>query len=87
MRRTHGTLAVARVLLANPQAEHYGWNIRKAADVRSATVYRVLDRLLDAGWLTAQWEDPANAPGRPRRRFYQVTEAGRQGLIDLLAGQ
>lgn len=80
MRRTHGTVSVARALLADPSSQHYGWELSRAARVRSATMYRILSRMLEAGWLTDGWEDPAAINGRPPRRYYQVTEDGRVGL-------
>jgi PadR family transcriptional regulator PadR len=40
------------------------------------TMYPVLNRLGERGWIEAWWE--AKQPcGRPRRRFYQLTDLGR----------
>jgi PadR family transcriptional regulator, regulatory protein PadR len=46
------------------------------------TLYKALDRLERAGYLTSRWEDPQLAAddGRPRRRFYQVTLTGEAAL-------
>jgi hypothetical protein len=46
------------------------------------TLYRALSRMEKAGWLTSEWEDPSacEAEGRPRRRLYEVTAAGRAAL-------
>jgi PadR family transcriptional regulator, regulatory protein PadR len=54
-----------------------GAEISKATKVGSGTLYPLLIRLEDAGWLTSAWEDvnPKEA-GRPRRRLYQLTERG-----------
>jgi DNA-binding PadR family transcriptional regulator len=52
--------------------------------VAHGTLYKALDRLRRAGYLTAEWEDAeaaANA-GRPRRRIYQVTAEGRRILVE-----
>src|SRR5262245_57374251 len=51
------------------------------------TLYKALDRLVKAGYLTSRWEDPhaAASDGRPRRRFYQVTSIGEQALTEALA--
>jgi DNA-binding PadR family transcriptional regulator len=45
--------------------------------VLSGTVYPLLRRLEDKGWLSSRWEDvdPA-AAGRPRRRLYRLTGEG-----------
>jgi PadR family transcriptional regulator, regulatory protein PadR len=46
------------------------------------TLYRALDRLVDAGTIASQWEDPAIAAlaGRPRRRYHRITSAGEAAL-------
>ena len=42
------------------------------------TLYRALARLEGMGLLESRWEDPQQAAdeGRPRRRLYEITEAG-----------
>jgi DNA-binding PadR family transcriptional regulator len=51
--------------------------------VAHGTLYKALDRLRRAGYLTAEWEDAeaAASAGRPRRRVYQVTAEGRRILV------
>ena len=49
------------------------------------TVYGVLDRLEDRGWIEGYWEDQDPDSNRPRRRFYRLTLQGAAGLHDLLA--
>lgn len=43
------------------------------------TLYKALDRLREQGYLESRWEDPADSAreGRPRRRLYRITDAGR----------
>src|ERR1700727_2201784 len=41
------------------------------------TVYPLLNRLRDAGLVTSQWHD---AEGERARRYYSITEAGRQAV-------
>lgn len=50
--------------------------------VAHGTMYKALDRMRRAGWLTATWEDPetAEAEGRPRRKIYRVTGEGVRAL-------
>jgi DNA-binding PadR family transcriptional regulator len=87
------TIPVAKVLAAlliEPDAERYGLDLMKITDLPSGTLYPVLHRLQDAGWLSADWEaiDPA-AQGRPARRYYRLTAEGvsaaRQALAELHA--
>jgi DNA-binding PadR family transcriptional regulator len=87
------TVPVAKVLsafLADPSADRYGLDLMRATDLPSGTLYPVLQRLQQAGWVAAQWEeiDPA-AEGRPARRYYRLTPQGvadgRQALAELHA--
>jgi PadR family transcriptional regulator PadR len=64
----------------------HGWLIMKATKRTGPTVYGVLDRLEEAGWVIGRWD--AQAPeeeGRPRRRLYRLTEDGMAGAKTLLA--
>jgi DNA-binding PadR family transcriptional regulator len=46
------------------------------------TLYRALGRLEEMGLLKSRWEDPRAAAreGRPVRRFYALTAAGRRAV-------
>jgi len=46
------------------------------------TVYPLLNRLRDAGLVTSEWQDNQ---GERARRYYSITEAGRQSLADFRA--
>jgi PadR family transcriptional regulator PadR len=46
-------------------------------------MYPMLSRFLEAGWLEDGWEDVDATGGRPPRRYYTVTDAGRTGLAEL----
>ena len=49
------------------------------------TLYKALSRMETAGLLASNWEDPnaAAADGRPRRRLYEITAAGRTALAEV----
>ncbi|MCX4673544.1 PadR family transcriptional regulator [Streptomyces sp. NBC_01381] len=72
------TELVLRALLENPARERYGLELCELAGLPSGTIYPILARLEQIGWLDSTWEDPAvhEAAGRPRRRFYRITEDG-----------
>jgi len=75
------TQAVMDVLdvLTNSPPDNPAWGLR-LCDVTgygTGTVYPVLDRLLQAGWISDYWENPPPAD-RPKRRFYEITAAGRE---------
>lgn len=87
MRRTKAQIRVAQALLADPQGRYYGYSLRKQTGVRSGVLYPILQRMLDAGWLTDGWEDRAQIEDkRPPRRYYELTDAGRAGLRELARG-
>jgi PadR family transcriptional regulator PadR len=76
-RITVQTLAVLRVLLDHPLQKYYGLELSKAAGLPSGSLYPILARLEQQGWLTSDWEQvDQRAAGRPRRRYYQLTGEG-----------
>jgi len=82
MRRTEQARRIAAALLANDRS--YGYQLTKQAHVPSGTLYPILDRFREDGWLDDGWETGAATNlGRPARRYYTVTDAGRQALTDL----
>lgn len=64
------------VMNAAPDDPAWGLRICELTGYGTGTVYPALDRLLTAGWIEDQWEDPVPAD-RPRRRYYTITSAGR----------
>jgi PadR family transcriptional regulator, regulatory protein PadR len=76
-RMTLPTQLVLRALLAEPTREMYGLQICSAAGLPSGTIHPILARLEGLGWLESHWEEvDAREQGRPRRRYYQMTEDG-----------
>jgi PadR family transcriptional regulator, regulatory protein PadR len=68
---------VLRAMLAEPTQEMYGLQIGQAAGLPSGTIHPILARLEGCGWLQSQWEDAVpQQEGRPRRRYYKLTEDG-----------
>jgi PadR family transcriptional regulator PadR len=74
---TMQTLAVLKALMDCPLEGLSGAQIARTTKLASGTLYPILARLEQAGWLASEWEtgDPRKL-GRPRRRFYQVTGLG-----------
>ena len=85
---TTKTLQVVGLLLSDPEAEWYGLQIASEAGLKSGSVYVVLARLEQAGWLASHWEeiDPAEE-GRPRRRLYTLTGEGRRAANEAFEQQ
>jgi DNA-binding PadR family transcriptional regulator len=65
--------------------ELHGWAIMKAVKRSGPTVYGVLDRLEDAGWIAGRWEEQHPESNKPRRRFYRLTPTGVAAVRALLA--
>lgn len=76
-RITTPTRKVLAVFMNAPGDEHYGLDIADTAGLKSGSLYPILARLEDHGWLTSRWEDlnPSDE-GRPRRRYYKITADG-----------
>jgi PadR family transcriptional regulator, regulatory protein PadR len=76
-RMTLPTQLVLRALLAEPTHEMYGLQVCAAAGLPSGTIHPILARFERLGWLESRWEDASpREEGRPRRRYYQLTESG-----------
>lgn len=71
-------------VLAKSTTPIHGWEIARRAGQEPATVYRILARLRDRLWVTAQWADEEDQVG-VRRRLYQMTETGKARAAVLLA--
>jgi PadR family transcriptional regulator, regulatory protein PadR len=68
---------VLRVLLADPAAPHYGYDLMKAAKLASGTLYPMLARLQQDGLVRSEWEaQREDAAGRPPRKYYRLTAEG-----------
>lgn len=72
------------------QHDSYGYDINKAIrrlsegkyELKEATLYTAFRRLEEAGAITAYWGTEATGA---RRRYYRITEAGRQAHAERLA--
>jgi len=66
-------------MLGRPSEEHYGLELSRAAHLASGTIYPILRRLEQRGWVVSRWEDvDPSEQGRPRKRLYQLTGHGAQ---------
>ena len=77
-RMTLQTQLVLRAMLDSSSGEFYGFELSKATDLKAGTLYPMLARLEEAGWIVGSWEDvdPAEVR-RPARRYYRLTDHGR----------
>lgn len=79
--------ATVSVLRAIAQGTAYGFDIMDETGLPSGTVYPILTRLTRRGLLDSRWEDPEieREGGRPPRRYYTMTDEGRQALEQAVA--
>ena len=72
------------VLQALAQGHGFGFDIMEVTGLPSGTIYPALRRLEGLELVTSDWEkdDKARKEGRPRRRYYELTRAGRQHLSE-----
>ena len=83
-RLSEQTLQVISAFMDNPGSELSGADIAKHAGLASGTLYPILARLEQYGWVKGYWEigDPAQL-GRPRRRFYSLTPVGAKNVREV----
>lgn len=62
-------------MLDEPRAWHHGYGLSRQTGLKSGTLYPLLIRLSEQGFLVSRWETPEQ-PGRPPRHVYQLTTNG-----------
>lgn len=82
-RLTRTTTRTLLVFLEGPRNWRYGYDLMKAADISSGTLYPLLARLTEDGWLESKWEESEH-PGKPPRQLYRLTATGRVRARDAL---
>src|SRR5215213_6406509 len=75
LRITGPLLKLIDVLLADPTANFWGFELMKATGLPSGTLYPLLARLEGMGWLESGWDESKESSG-PRRRYYRLTRDG-----------
>ena len=76
------TRRVLEALGDEPQAWRHGYELLRQTGLKSGSLYPILVRLTERGWLEASWE-PDAPPGRPARHLYRLTGEGRRALAEL----
>jgi DNA-binding PadR family transcriptional regulator len=75
-RLTRTTTRTLLAFLEAPRSWRYGYDLMKVADLSSGTLYPLLARLTENGWLESHWEN-SELPGKPPRQLYRLTATGR----------
>ena len=76
------SLATVTVLKALAEGNRFGLAVMRATGLPSGTVYPALARAEESGFVRGGWEqgDDSKGIGRPRRRYYELTDTGREAL-------
>lgn len=85
-RMTAATLSVLEVLLGSDD-ELYGLKIARAVGRPTGSIYPILARLEQIGWVKSEWEAGDPASRGPRRRFYWLSAEGLAGARAALDGR
>lgn len=85
-RLSEPALRVLKVMLDHPAEPLYGLDLMDRAGVKSGTLYPLLARLAEAGWLIGEREDvDPHIAGRPARTYYRLTGLGGREAREALA--
>lgn len=74
-RSSEQTLNLLRALMDEPRKWRHGYEISKATELRSGTLYPILMRLSERRFLEHKWVE-TEEPGRPPRHVYRLTAKG-----------
>ena len=74
-RPSEQTICVLFALAGKSAGWQHGYDLCQQTGLKAGTVYPILMRLADRGWLETSWETTA-AAGRPPRHLYRVTQVG-----------
>ncbi len=85
LRVNRTVVLVAQALLEKADEEQWGYDVAQRAGVSSNSLYQVLARFHERGYLADGWEEVDPAAKRPPRRYYKITPNGMARLGALLA--
>jgi PadR family transcriptional regulator len=81
------SLGTVMVLHSLARGIEYGFDIIEETGLTSGTIYPALERLEGLGLAKSHWEDAerARSERRPPRRYFSITDAGKDRLIEAMA--
>lgn len=81
------TRLVFQAFLDAPSDETYGFKLAEATGLPSGTIYPILRRLEDEGFVRSHWAAVDGGSQRRRRRYYELTGEGRRAAHAATAEQ
>jgi PadR family transcriptional regulator, regulatory protein PadR len=76
------TKSLLFALAEESTAWRHGYELCQATGLKAGSLYPILMRLADRGWLEAKWETEVS-PGRPPRHLYRMTAVGLKQVREL----
>jgi PadR family transcriptional regulator PadR len=73
--RSIQTRLLMQTMTVHSRSWQYGYELSKQTGLKSGTLYPLLIRLSDQGFLESRWEEPERA-GKPPRHAYKLTATG-----------
>ena len=71
-------------LLSRPADWRHGYDLMEETGLKSGTLYPLLIRLKDDGWLDSEWHPPV-PPARAPRHAYRLSAKGRGAAHALIS--
>jgi PadR family transcriptional regulator, regulatory protein PadR len=81
------TRLVFQAFLDSPSEETYGFELAQVTGLPSGSIYPILDRLSDEGFVKSWWQEVETKSQRRRRRYYALTGEGRRAAQEATAEQ
>jgi len=85
-RITNQLVAVLKALLDDTGRERYGLELMASTGLSSGTLYPILHRLVEDGWLVRTRDAPSDAGGTGRR-LYKLSGVGQSVAEDIIASR
>ena len=79
-RWTKTVATVCRALLDAHPEPVWGYDLMMGSDNKGGTIYPILRRLEESGWVNSEIEEAEPEHGRPPRRYYFLTELGESSI-------
>lgn len=73
--RSPQTRTLLEVMASRPRSWQHGYDLARQTGLKSGTLYPLLIRLGEQGYLDSRWEQPER-PGTPPRHAYKLTPGG-----------
>jgi DNA-binding PadR family transcriptional regulator len=76
------TVSVLLAIADDPERWCHGYDLCRVLDLKAGTVYPILIRLAERGYVETSWERDV-PPGRPPRHLYRLSAAGAEFVARL----